>query len=197
MPVSRSLPSAWWKAALLLLVAGLAGSCLSQAQDAMNPRIVDAKQFQIVGIEVSTNNAKEAGPDAVIGKQWRRFMDEGLLNKIPGRVDQSIIAVYTDFTSDAHGEYTFVLGAKVQPTPVPKIPEGMIVKSVPKGKYAVFTTPRGPAAKVVPETWKQIWAYYESPQHQGQRAYATDYEIYDNRATDPNNAQVDIYVGLK
>ncbi len=174
----------------------MAALCLSQAEDTVTPRIVEAKPFQMVGITVSTNNAKEAGPDGVIGKEWHRFMQEGLLNKIPSRVDQSIIAAYTDFTSDAHGEYTFVLGAKVQPTPVPKIPEGMIVKSVPGGKYAVFTTPRGPVAKVVPETWKQIWAYYESPQH-GQRAYATDYEIYDSRAADRNNAQVDIYVGLK
>ena len=37
------------------------------------------------------------------------------------------------------GEYTLVIGAKVKPTPMPAIPEGMIVKSVPGGRYASAT----------------------------------------------------------
>ncbi len=162
----------------------------------MQPRIVEEKPFQMVGISVNTNNAKEGGPDAVIGKQWHSFMSEGLLNQIPARIDQSIIAVYTDYTSDANGEYTFIIGAKVRPVPNPEIPTGMVAKAVPGGRYAVFTSDRGPVAKVVPEAWKQIWAYYQTPQH-GERAYQADFEVYDQRAADPNNAQVDIYVGLK
>jgi predicted transcriptional regulator YdeE len=31
----------------------------------------------------------------------------------------------------------------------------------------------------------------------GTRAFRTDYEIYDQRSTDPENAQVDVYVGLR
>jgi len=72
----------------------------------------------------------------------------------------------------------------------------MVVKTVPAGHYAVFTSPRGPAAKVVPQTWQQIWTYFQSPQN-GQRAYQADFEVYDQRAADPNNVQVDIYVGVK
>lgn len=162
----------------------------------MQPRIVDQRPFQVVGISASTNNAKEAGPDAIIGKLWQRFMGEGVLNKIPDRVDQSILAVYTDYTSDANGEYTVILGAKVKPVPNPTIPEGMVIKTVPAGRYAVFTSERGPAAKVVPEAWRQIWAYFKSPQN-GQRAYQADFEVYDERAGNPSSAQVDIYVGVK
>ena len=162
----------------------------------LQPRIVDQRPFQVVGIAASTNNAKEAGPDGIIGKQWQRFMSEGLLNKIPNRVDQSIVAVYADYTSDAHGEYTLVLGAKVKPVPNPTIPEGMVVKTVPAGRYAVFTSQRGPAAKVVPDLWRQIWTYFQSPQN-GQRAYQADFEVYDQPASDPSNVQVDIYVGVK
>jgi predicted transcriptional regulator YdeE len=157
---------------------------------------VDFHSFQVIGIAASTNNAKEAGPDAIIGKQWQRFFSEGLLNKIPDRVDQSIIAVYTDYSSDANGQYTIILGAKVKPLPNPVIPEGMVVKTVPAGHYAVFTSERGPIAEVVQATWKRIWAYYQSPEH-GQRAYQADFEVYDERAADPKNAQVDIYIGVK
>jgi|SRR5271166_5733226 len=162
----------------------------------LTPRIVHQESFQVVGITASTNNEKEAGPDAIIGKLWERFRIEGLLNQIPDKVDQSIIAVYTDYATDANGQYTFILGAKIRPIPNPTLSDGMVVKSVPAGRYAVFTTERGPVAKVVRETWKQIWSYYQSPAN-GQRAYRADFELYDQRAADPNNAQLDIYVGLK
>ncbi len=162
----------------------------------VTPRIVYQQAFQVVGIEASTNNAKEAGPDAIIGKMWQQFLGQDLINKIPDKIDQSILGVYTDYATDWRGQYTFILGAKVRPVPIPVIPEGMVVKTVPAGKYAVFTSERGPVAKVVVETWKQIWAYYQNPAN-GQRAYQADFEVYDQRAADPNDAQVDIYVGVK
>jgi predicted transcriptional regulator YdeE len=178
-------------AAMALLLA-----CAALTETTLQPRIVTQQPFQVIGIAASTSNAKEAGPDAIIGKQWHRFMSDDLINKIPNRVDQTIYAVYTDYTSDANGQYTLILGAKVRPIPNPKIPDGMVIKSVPAGRYAVFSTERGPVIQVVVDTWKQIWAYYQSPQN-GQRAYQADFEVYDQRAADSNNAQVDIYVGLK
>jgi predicted transcriptional regulator YdeE len=162
----------------------------------VTPQIVQQQAFQVVGITASTNNAKESGPDGIIGKLWQQFLSQGLLKQIPDKVDQSIIAVYADYVTDANGQYTFVLGAKVKPVPNPVVPEGMVVKTVPAGQYAVFTSDRGPVAKVVVETWKQIWAYYQTLAN-GQRAYRADFEIYYQRAADPNNAQVDIYVGVK
>ena len=72
----------------------------------------------------------------------------------------------------------------------------MVSKSVPAGRYAVFTSERGPVAKVVVETWMQIWSYYESSAN-GERAYRADFELYDQRAADPHSAQVDIYIGVK
>ncbi|MGB8888278.1 MAG: GyrI-like domain-containing protein [Candidatus Korobacteraceae bacterium] len=181
---------------IALLAATAALACAALTEPTLHPKIVDLQPFQVVGIAASTNNAKEAGPDAIIGKQWHRFMSDNLINKIPNRVDQTIYGVYTDYASDANGQYTIILGAKVRPIPNPTIPDGMVVKTVPAGRYAVFTSERGPVAKVVVDTWKQIWAYYQSPQN-GQRAYQADFEVYDQRAADPNNAQVDIYVGLK
>jgi predicted transcriptional regulator YdeE len=181
---------------IALAVVALALGCAALTETTLHPRIIDQQPFQVVGIAASTNNAKEAGPDAIIGKQWHRFISENLMNQIPDRVDQSIYAVYTDYTSDANGQYTIILGAKVKPVPNPTIPDGMIVKTVPAGRYAVFTSQRGPVVKVVVETWKQIWAYYQSPQN-GQRAYQADFELYDEHGADPSNAQVDIYIGLK
>ena len=92
--------------------------------------------------------------DGVIGKQWARFMQDNWLSKIPNRADKAIVAVYTDYASDHNGEYTYVLGAKV--TSDAEVPVAMVAKKILAGRYAVFTSEKGPAAKVVPEAWMRI-----------------------------------------
>src|ERR1700685_2079239 len=61
----------------------------------MGPKIVEEKEFSVIGIEARTNNAKEMSPNGVIPKQWGRFFKEGILEKIPNKVDPTIYAVYT------------------------------------------------------------------------------------------------------
>jgi predicted transcriptional regulator YdeE len=87
-----------------------------------------------------------------------------------------------------------VLGARVKSDG--EVPAGMLAKKIPAGKFAVFTSEKGPAAKVVPETWTKINSLPRSAVG-GDRVYRADYEIYDERAADPANSQVDVYVGIK
>lgn len=170
--------------------------CAALSQSSVNPKIVQLDGFEVVGIAVRTNNAKEAGPDGAIPKLWQRLMQEHVPDHIPNKAGPHLYAVYTDYASDANGDYTLVLGAKVGAAGDSKIPNGMVMSKIPAGQYAVFTSERGPVGKVVVETWKRIWSYYESPAN-GQRAYRADFEVYDQRAADPANAQVDIYVGVR
>jgi predicted transcriptional regulator YdeE len=160
----------------------------------MNPKVMQQGGFTVVGISVRTSNAKEMTAEGVIGKQWGGFMAEGLLAKIPHKTDRGIVAVYTDYASDHNGEYTFLLGARVSSDA--GVPAGMVAKKIQAGRYAVFTTERGPAAKVVPEEWMRINSLPKSAVG-GDRVYGADFEIYDERASDPQNAQVDVYVGIK
>ncbi|PYX32638.1 MAG: AraC family transcriptional regulator [Acidobacteria bacterium] len=159
----------------------------------MNPKVVSQSEFTVVGIAARTSNTREATADGVIGKQWERFMKEGILAKIPNKVDSAVVAVYTDYASDKDGEYTYLLGAKVKSNR--DVPEGMVAR-VPAGRYAVFTSEKGPAAQVVVEAWQRIWAVPKSAPG-GNRAYKADFEVYDERAADPQNVQVDVYVGIK
>src|SRR5438105_2947626 len=76
-------------------------------EHSMNPKVVRQAEFTVVGIAVRTSNAREAAADGVIGKQWERFMKEGILAKIPNKLDAAIVAVYTDYASDKDGEYTY------------------------------------------------------------------------------------------
>jgi predicted transcriptional regulator YdeE len=160
----------------------------------LTPKVVEEKGFAVIGIAARTTNAKEMSGSGVIAQQWDRFMKEGLLNKIPNKVDSNILTVYTDYESDANGAYTFVIGARVSSADV--VPPGMVAKRVPAGRYAVFTSEIGFVGKVVPETWGRIWAVPKSAPG-GSRSYQADFEIYDQRASDPQNAQVDIYVGIR
>jgi predicted transcriptional regulator YdeE len=157
-------------------------------------KLAEVDEFYVVGIAARTTNAREMGGQGVIAKQWDRLFSDGVLQNISGREDGTIYAVYTDYVSDHTGEYTFLLGAKVANPG--EIPEGMVAKRIPAAKYAVVASERGPVAQVVVGAWQRVWT--ASPQELGgERAYRTDFEVYDERARDPQNSQVDVYVGLK
>jgi CubicO group peptidase (beta-lactamase class C family)/predicted transcriptional regulator YdeE len=162
--------------------------------EAMNPKVIEQDGFTVIGIEARTSNAKEMTPDGIIGKQWMRIFQEGLIGKIPNKADSAIVAVYTDYASDHNGEYSYLLGARV--TSDTDVPAGMVAKKIPGGKFAVFTSEKGPAPQVVPALWMKINSLPNDAAG-GDRTYAADYEIYDERARDPGNLQVDVYIGIK
>ena len=160
----------------------------------MNPKIVQQDGFTVIGITARTSNAKEMTADGIIGKQWGRLFQEGILEKIPNKADSSIVAVYTGYASDHNGEYTYVLGARV--TSDANVPAGMVAKKIPGGKFAVFTSEKGPATQVVPALWMKINSLPKGAVG-SDRTYNADYEIYDERARDPQNLQVDVYLGIR
>ena len=160
----------------------------------MDPKVVDQAEFTVVGIAVRISNAKEMTAEGQIGRSWARLFQENLLAKIPNKTDSSIVAVYTDYASDKKGEYTYVLGSRVNSSA--EVPEGMVAKKIPAGHYAVFTTEKGPGPKVVPETWMRINSLPKSAVG-GDRVYRADFEIYDQRAADQQNLQADVYIGIR
>ncbi len=188
----------WDKSAAAVLgfaVILIAGWAAAGGEDRVGAMVVEKVEgFTVIGIFARTSNAREMTAEGVIGKQWGRLFQEGVLAKIPAKVNSEIVAVYTDYVSDHNGEYTFVLGAKVKPGT--EAPAGMVAVKVPAGKYAVFTSEKGPAAKVVPETWQRINSLPKSAPG-GDRNYKADFEVYDQRAADPQNSVVDVYVGIK
>jgi predicted transcriptional regulator YdeE len=159
-----------------------------------NPRVMQQKGFTVVGIAVRTSNAEQTTPERPIGKQWERLFKEGVLAAIPNKEDGNIVALYTEYANDKDGLYTYVLGARV--TKVENVPTGMVAKNVPAGRYAVFTSERGPVQKVVVEMWQKVWATPKSALG-GDRAYKADYEVYDQRAQNPADSVVDLYIGIR
>lgn len=120
-------------------------------------------------------------------------MQQGTLENVPHRADSNLTIVYTDYSSDASGDYTYVLGVRV--TAVDKVPDGMIRVEVPAGKYAVVESEKGSLPEVLPQVWRRIQTM--SPAEMGgQRAFKADFEVYPE-GFDWQNAQIPVYIGLK
>ncbi len=178
---------------LMLLVVLLLGIALLPQSSA--PKIVHQEEFSVVGVEARTSGERELSGEGQMSGLWEKFFHEHILEKIPNRADPNTYALYTDYSHDRMGEYTVILGAKVKDKST--IPAGMVLKTVPAGQYAVLTSEKGPAETVIPSAWQRVWALEDKDLLGGKRAYKTDFELYRPHATDPQNTQADLYVGLK
>ena len=72
----------------------------------------------------------------------------------------------------------------------------MMVKHVSASRYAILTSEKGPTWEVVPKLWQKIWSMTSS-ELGGTRTYIADFEVYDERTSDPANAVVEINLGLR
>jgi predicted transcriptional regulator YdeE len=176
-------------------MAGVLTIALGQKQAEKDARIhhEDIAAFTVIGISARTNNLQEAGPNGIIPKQWQKLFQEGILARIPAKTGPELYAVYSDYESDHKGDYTYLIGAKVKEGT--KAPAGMLAVKVQPGSYTVVPTDKGPVSQVVPAAWQRIFEMEDAGALH--RAYKTDFEIYDQRAQNPQDAQVDIYLGEK
>ena len=104
------------------------------------------------------------------------------------------VALYTDYASDEHGEYTYVLGARV--SGCGSVPKGMSCRSVPAAKYVTLLSAQGSTPKFVIELWQKVWA--STPAQLGAvRSFRNDYELYDQRTCGGSNVQVELHLGIR
>jgi hypothetical protein len=69
----------------LLLLAYVAVAQTKSAGQAGGPKVVHQDELFIVGIEARTTATKEMSEQGVIPQQWQKFMQEGVLQKIPNK----------------------------------------------------------------------------------------------------------------
>lgn len=149
---------------------------------------VTIKAFNVIGISVRTTNENgQAGQD--IGALWGKFMSEGILDKIPNKIDNTIFSIYTDYESDYTQPYTTVLGCKVES--IDRIPDGMVAKTFEGGEYRKFISKGDLTKGAVYQDWVKIW------NTDLDRAYTADFEVYGEKAQNPTDAEVDIFVAVK
>ncbi|MCR8644678.1 zinc ribbon domain-containing protein [Paenibacillus sp. N1-5-1-14] len=160
----------------------------------IEPVTVTRDEMKVIGIATRTTNACEAGPEGAIPKLWQQFFEEQVGSRIPNQSEApALLGLYTNYESDITGEYDMVIGMTVNT--LESIPDGMVGQVIPAAKYVVFTSPIGPLMEIIPATWHHIWQWMQHTEEV--RTYTGDFELYDARSSNPNAAQVDIYIAIQ
>jgi predicted transcriptional regulator YdeE len=145
------------------------------------------ESFQIIGISVRTsNNDGQAAQD--IGGLWNKFMTEGITDKIPNKEGNDIYSVYTHYDGDYTQPYTTILGCKV--SNIDKVPDGMVVETIGGSDYVQFVAKGDLTEGAVYKEWLNIWKTNLD------RAYTADFEVYGEKAQNPKDAEIDVFVAV-
>jgi predicted transcriptional regulator YdeE len=162
----------------------------------MNKELVKKAEIKLVGLTARTNNTNEMNPKtSKIGELAGRFWSQNIASEISHRINPGVtLSVYTEYDSNEHGDYTYFIGEEV--SSFENIPAGLQQLTIPAATYLKFTTSQGKMPDVVINAWRQIWKM-SATDLGGDRAYVADFELYDQRAIDPVNANLDIYIGIK
>ena len=96
--------------------------------------------------------------------------------------------MYTDYEGDHTQPYTVLLGCCVSDADA--VPDGMTTKHFSGGTYQPFVAKGSLSQGAVYQAWTNIWNANLD------RAYTADFEVYGEKALNPENAEVDIYVAV-
>jgi predicted transcriptional regulator YdeE len=144
--------------------------------------------FKVIGIKIRTTN-KDGQSAKDIGSLWAKFLSENIADKIPNKIDSSILSIYTNYQGDYTQPYDTILGCKV--SSLNEIPKEMIGQEFNGGEYVKYVSKGSLNKGIVYQTWDKIW------KSDLNRAYTADFEVYGERAQNPENAEVDIFVAVK
>ena len=159
-------------------------------ESTMEHTIISKESFHIIGVELKTTT--QDGKNFVeIPQFWEKVLEEGHIEKIPAKKFQdTVLGICMDF--EPSGSFSYIIGSEV--TSIENTPEDMVCKMIPAGNYAVFTA-RGKMPGSIQETFKYIYQEW-LPNSGYQRANSADFELYDERCRNAENAEVDIYVPI-
>jgi nucleotidyltransferase substrate binding protein (TIGR01987 family) len=162
----------------------------------MNKTITALPAIKLVGITARTSNILEMNPEtSKIGETMGKFFASGMQSQIFGRKNPgTVFAVYTHYESNEHGPYTYFLGEEVGS--FENIPQGFETLTIPAQTYVKFTSTPGKMPTVCIDMWQNIWKM-NAADLGGQRVYMADFEVYDHRCQNPEQAVLDIYIGVK
>lgn len=146
------------------------------------------KKFSVIGISVRTTNENgQATQD--IPALWNNFMTNGIADKIPNKIDNSIYCIYTEYEKDHTKPYTTILGCKV--SDLQTIPDGMVGKTFDEANYTKIVAKGNILQGMVFNEWTKIW------NSNLDRTFTADFEVYSEKAQNPANAEVDIFIAIK
>ncbi len=162
----------------------------------MQKTLVNLPEIKLVGLVARTNNKDELDASkAKIGGVIADYFAGNIVDKTQNCLNKDqTFSVYSGYESDFNGDYDYLFGKQV--ASFGSDLDSLSTLTVPPQTYIKFTTSKGVMPGIVVEAWQKIWQMSDS-ELGGVRSYIADFEIYDERAFDPQNAVVDIYIGIK
>ena len=142
--------------------------------------ILKRENFKMISISVRTDNNGKAEKD--IAALWNKFMTEGIMEQIPNKIGTELYCAYTAYDGDHTKPYTTLIGCKVKI--LDNIPEGMKGIAIEASNYSKFIAKGDLMKGAVINTWFNIWEASLN------RTYKTDFEMYGEKAQNPNDAEV-------
>ncbi|WP_342571775.1 zinc ribbon domain-containing protein [Paenibacillus sp. FSL R5-0749] len=159
----------------------------TQSLSAQPVRYVTLPGKRLAGISARTTNAIEISGKGCIQGLWNNYFAS---EHLPAP-EATRYGCYTNYTDGINGEYTILVGHEISSEE--SLPEGLDDILLPPATYAIFTSRKGPMAEVAHEAWGAVWAW----EKQSDRTFTGDFELYDERSLNPENAQVDIYIAVR
>ncbi len=157
----------------------------------MEYKIITKESFPIIGIKLKTTT--HDGKNFVeIPRFWDKVLQQGLIDNIPNKkYPATVLGVCMDFKTD--GGFTYIIGTEIRNTGY--IPNGMVCKTIPAARYAVFTA-RGTIPDSIQDTFRYIYREW-FPDSEYMRSDTAEFELYDERSdTNGENAESDIYIPI-
>jgi predicted transcriptional regulator YdeE len=152
-------------------------------------KTTSVEEFYVIGLSVRTTVENGKVIDDV-SQLWNHFLLNNIRDQIPNKVDDTIYRIYADYESDHTKPFTAIIGCRVNN--LDNVPGGFSSKTIEGGKYMLMTAKGKPADGIVLLEWMKIWNARKIP-----RAYKADFEVYDEKAADPEQAEINIFVSLK
>lgn len=150
---------------------------------------IELEEIKLIGLALATTTTNELGQSGIdCGNLWQKFEKENYADKIPNKQTDEILAVYHQYKGDHTQPFSYFIGCKVKTET--EAPEGMDSLIIPKGMYRKINA-NGKMPDCVANAWKEIWNSAIP------RTYQADFEVYDVRSKDWNNAEVEIFISVK
>lgn len=148
-------------------------------------KTVSLNSITVIGIKVRTTN-ENGQAEKDITTLWDKWLNEKIVTQIPDKVSEAVYSIYTNYEKDHTKPYDVILACEVSSTM--KVPEGMVSHTIEGGNFKKFIAQGALDDGIVIKEWIKIW---NSPLD---RAYTSDFEVYGEKAQDPKNAEVPIYI---
>ncbi len=154
----------------------------------MEPQIISRDEFKVVGLACYSNNKNREIPEL-----WGKFLSRA--EEIDNRVDNQVYLGICEYVENMAEGKKFNYLAAVEVSSFDHIPRGMVKKTIPAGRYAVFTHEGYPDS--LQDTYNYIYrTWFVESGHVP--AKQDDFELYDHRfQPHREDSELDIYIPIE